>query len=84
MAAAWRGAGEVEKPPKHLKNLRRLNMPNSYDCSRNALSERAASQRAEQAVNASLLRQFRSLENRVAELETWQEREQEAAVGDDA
>lgn len=65
-------------------------MPDPYNCSRNALTDRAAARRAEQADYRRLTERFTAsesrlaaLENRVAELETWREREQEAAMGDD-
>lgn len=48
-------------------------MPNSYDCSRNAMSDRVAEQRAQRAEwddIRALARRITTLENRVAQLET--------------
>ena len=54
-------------------------MPNSYDCSRNVLTDRAAARRTEQVDyrlarrrRAAFERRLAALENRVDELETWQ------------
>lgn len=54
-------------------------MPDSYDCSRNALTERAATQQATAVAARRLTERFAALERRVKELEA-RERELQVSV----